>query len=256
MTMLRKAILIGSDSASPSNPLPGATKDNEDLYAFLQTAAGGAWFEEEIAWYPIPDLRELRSVLEEAKATHDYLFVTTMLHGARGPTGSLVSLNETEAIRIAEIASPGPRAKRVLILSGGCRLEIPSIYAPPQKRVAGTGDVAGVPSAAYMRNCRAAFEDLVMRAPPGHAVMFACSPNEESWYIAGRGGVFTQALLRKAEEWSSSISDGERVRRYYTAEKALDAVRETTTALVRRLGYTQTPQIWPVEAPAFPFMLA
>jgi hypothetical protein len=253
--MLRKAILIGSDNVSPSNPLRGATKDIEDLYAFLLTAAGGAWLKEEIAWYPTLDLGGLRSVLEGAKASSDYLFVATMLHGARGPSGSFVSLNDTEVIRIDEIARPGAQAKRVLILSGGCRSELPSFYAPPLKRVAGPG-VAGVPSAAYMRSCRAAFDDLVMRARAGGAAMFACSANEESWYIDGHGGIFTQALLREAVAWSSNISNGVRVQQYRSAEQALNAVRETTTALVRNLGHTQTPEIRPVAPPPFPFMLA
>lgn len=254
--MLRKAILIGSDDASLSNPLPGATKDITDLRGYLQTATGGAWYESEIDWYPMPNAGMLRSALEEAKASHDYLFVATVLHGARGPGGSFVSLNDRETIRIAEIARSGERAKRVLILSGGCRSELPSSYAPPRKRVAGT-ELAGVPSAAYMRSCRAAFNDLVMHAPMGGVAMFACSANEESWYIKEHGGIFTQALLREAEAWSSGISNGERVQKYRSAEYALNAVRETTTALVRSIGRTQTPEIRPKNNPSpFPFMLA
>lgn len=253
--MLRKAILIGSDNASSSNPLRGATKDITDLRSYLQTAAGGAWFENEIDWYPTVNVGMLRSALEEAKASHDYLFVATVLHGARGPNGSFVNVNDREGIRIEEIARPGPRAKRVLVLSGGCRAELPSFYAPP-KRVAG-GDVAGLPSAAYKRNCRAALDTLVMRARPGYAVMFACSADEQSWYIEGHGGIFIQALLRKAEDWSSTISNGVSVQKYFTADRALYAVRETTAALVRNtMGYTQTPEIWPETPPPFPFMVA
>lgn len=255
MPIRRKAILVGGDNASASNPLPGATKDIKRLSAYLQTSTGGAWLAEEIVWYPTLRLAQLQAVLGEAKASHDYVFVATMLHGARGPKGSFLSLNDYEVIGIDEIARLGPRAKRVLILSGGCRSELPSFYAPP-RHVGGGGDVAGLPSWAYTESCRNAFDKIVAEAQPGAAVMYACRANEESWYINGYGGIFIQALLRNAETWSSTNSNGECARQYRTAENALAVVREQTTAMVRGLGHTQTPEIMPANPPAFPFAIA
>lgn len=251
--MLRKAILIGSDDASPSNPLPGATKDIEALSAFLLTAQGGAWDCDEIDWYPKLSSRELETVLAGEKTSHDYLFIATMLHGARGPQGSSVYLG-SEAVRVVDLVRAGPRAKRVLVLSGGCRSDLPAYLAPPA--LISEGGLAGVPSAAYVQSCRAAFDTQVMRAPEGGVAMFACAAGEESWYVQGYGGVFTQLLLREAERWSSATSNGDKAQKYLSAEKALGVVREPTAALVRQMGHVQTPEIRPQNPSPFPFVLA
>lgn len=257
--MLRKAILIGRDDASArtNGPLPGAKKDIDDLCAFLTSPHGGAWNAEEIDWYPAPRLNDdLRPALRQAKAGFDYVFIAIVGHGGRDPKlGSHVSLNNEEGVRIDELASLGPRAKRVLVHSGACRNLAPYV---PEKRVAGddVGYVGAVPSVAYARSCRAAFDSLVMRATEGVVVMHSCSTGESSWYTP-RGGFFTQALLRYASQWARTNSNGKAARLWHGVEHVFQrASAQTYSDVCQAVGRIQTPEILPAARPAFPFVIA
>ena len=251
--MIRRAILIGHNDASAirNGALRGVTNDVVNTRAFLLSDGGGAWEENEISWYGAPPLADLRMVLAQAKATCDHLFIAFSGHGAHGPGGSFVCINNDETIYVNELAQLGPKARRIVVISDACRVEV-SVPVPQPTRIV-VGEAAGVPDAAYRRSCRLAYTNVLGNATEGAVVMYSCLQGETSGDSV-HGGIFTQALLRSASQWAEEVSNGQQVRWILPVRDAFNRI--DMPAQTRRRPGGQTPCLRPENPPNFPFAVA
>ncbi len=94
-------------------------------------------------------------------------------HGAHGPGGSFVCLNNNEeVVSVSELAQLGRRVRRIVVISDACREQVYVPVTPPTKIV--TGEVAGIPDATYRRSCRLAYTNAFRDATEGAVVMYSC----------------------------------------------------------------------------------
>ena len=113
-----------------------------------------------------------------------------------------------------------------------------------------------MPSGEYTQSCRTAFDQLVMNAGEGVAVMHSCSTGQSSWY-SERGGFFTQALLRYASSAARASKKGNAVRHWYGVDHVFqEAYAQTYKEVCDAVGRVQTPEILPVARPNFPLAIA
>lgn len=248
--MSRHCILIGHNHASVRSPLEGVNRDISAMHRFLRSSGGGAWEESEIEPLMDPRARDLRTRLDVVKGWVDYVFIYFSGHGAYD-NASFVLLRENavenETILIAELATLGPRARRVTVISDACR----SFVRPLHEKTAGGGDVAlaggSFPSAAYRKQCRDSYMHGVMSAPAGPVIVNACSPGQTAGDTP-EGGVFTRALLRAAGAWVEEQPARERPR-----TTSLPGIFERAYPTLR---WNQTPTISTLTRDMFPFAIA
>lgn len=191
----RKAIIITSPGTSPSHPkyLAGALLDARHIVAYLRSAVGGAWVDNEIRVLQNPNIEV---VVSEFGCTNvDYLLVYFAGHGSHNGNQTILHLNESAAL--GEKALSGC-AKRQLTIIDACRVQV---------RTGGLGDPITEskkhPILIDENEARACFDRAINHAPEEYHTLYACNVGQTSKESAVEGGHFTSALLQSAWNWAS-----------------------------------------------------
>lgn len=260
--MQRFAIVIGDNRAS-TPVLNGVNVDVQNMEAFLRSPRGGAWNDDEILLWPVPELEAVRTELKRARSTYDYLLIYFAGHGENDGR-SYVWLNARQAIYVDELAevSPYARAQRVTVISDACRKFVHMPEDPPLKGASGPGsDVGGVAATTpayrqYRASCRDAFSGWLQAAPPGTLTAYSCSRGEKAGDTP-LGGVYSRKLLRRARFWADGEADGAYARQGSSLAGLGAAVHADVTSSTKGM---QTPVLCFTangnEAPRFPFVVA
>jgi hypothetical protein len=234
----RKALLIGHNDAS-SPRLNGVNKDLYDIREFLLSDFGGAWEPDEILYFSRPSADQLRKRLSYEGYNCDYLVTAFAGHGAHDPQfGSYIQLSDDETFLVSELEH---QALRQLVLVDACRAVLHERILPPFRRVAGI-EVGGFPDMDYRKMCRAVYESKILRAEEGTITIQSCSIDENAGDTP-HGGLFTQALVRHAWRWATSISNSSSVQKVLNAKIAFDTAQQSTWQIAYQQRRPQLPAI-------------
>ncbi len=248
--LTRIAFIIG-DGVSGGGPLPGVSADHRAYRYYLQSDTGGAWRSDEI----IPVRQTIAAAdLEEILAlgaTFDYALVVFTGHGFVGLENGVTycCINDSESIPCGSLETG---ATRQLTIIDGCRL---TTSLAPYRQVGKTviGEAHDEARARrYRAACRAAYDELVARAPVGTGFIYACSPDTAAGDTRA-GGLFSSSLIEVASDWASSIgSETGEVTDWLSVGDAFTATTDTMAAL--RLPQTPVEELG--DAAALPFAVA
>ena len=189
--MNRKALLLGNTKG-----LPGVQIDLNNMYQFLLSNTGGAWYPDEILKYENISRSALDLLLLSYKqAKLDYFFIYFSGHGGyiRNTVLSLNSNNET----INEYELVG-FSERQLNIYDCCR------YIEEEQKVAKSMDSMRAFSESSAYNYRLQYEKRIMAAKPQQVCLYACSVGEYA-NDTRNGGVYTQNLLLMAQKSSTQF---------------------------------------------------
>ena len=192
--MVRRAIVVGAPSAEGAAYLAGVGKDMNAYFEFLCSPFGGAWAVSEIVRLNSPTWSDLHA---ELAVPAEFVLTIFSGHGEYRDQQSRIAINYGEQIRAVEDFR-AHNAPRQLTILDTCR------YIEPERRLAedkvGSGTIGSLPDAYWMQ-CRAAFDQAVISAPPSREIMFACAIGETSADGPG-GGLFSRSLIGMALQWA------------------------------------------------------
>lgn len=205
--MSRRAILIEASKIKDHGDLPGARADVANYKAFLESAIGGAWNDNEITVLSHPARKSLLEWIAYARS-QDYAFVTFSGHGhhVRGKDidETRLCINDSEEVAVHDLNPGNPRS---LIVTDSCRgltiLEAEE-YSRSFQLSLNAKMAALRPDRA---RCRALFDASLEQAERGPIFMYSCDLNEAAGE-SNRGGYFSRAMLDVAEAWADQKERG------------------------------------------------
>lgn len=241
-----RAIIVGNPGErGEQSYCAGVDIDLGAYPAFLGSALGGAWREDEVKVLRRPSVQEVRTAIAELKRA-DYSLAVFCGHGhVDARSGStILTLKRDHEVDSNELRVGAP--KHTLILDC-CRVVAPRIALDEAMRKAMVAKVALDPD-----TCRTYYEAALRECADGLIVLFACAESETANDDATLGGIYSSSLISSAQQWSNS-------RGFQTATHAypFTVVRAHADAAARvdvLSGGRQHPNIQkPRSAPYFPF---
>lgn len=191
----RKAIIITSPGSSPNHPkyLAGALLDARHIIAYLRSAVGGTWVNDEMSVLQNPTAEVV--VCEFGCTNVDYLLVYFAGHGFHDGIQTMLKINEHEVL--GEKALSGC-AKRQLTIIDACREQV---------KIGGLSDPIAEskkhPIMIDEDEARTWFDRAITHAPEEYHTLYACKIGQTSKESTTEGGHFTTALLQSAWNWAS-----------------------------------------------------
>ena len=200
--MNRKLLLI-SNSGTPSNFLPGVSKDIAEYNTFFQSDEGGAWMSTEIMREESLTVEKFCNVLKSLTDI-DYLMIVFCGHGYTNTHGvRYLELSENEDISIFDI--------RALVR---CRLTLitdccASVFVPRLQMITESLRTFSYGGKLLRRRvqCREAYNKAIMSLPENnYFYAHACSLGESAGEDED-GGYFSQELLKWSNHFVKEFAD-------------------------------------------------
>ncbi len=216
----RKAVLICSPG-SGKNRLPGVAQDLSNMYNYLLSPRGGAWYKSEIHVLDNPSAWQAWQATQVAT---DYSFVYFSGHGFMDVWGNNQLCLYDGDVTDTELLNTSVRQ---LVLIDACRVYMPSISGIPE-------EVEKWLYASGLSEARNLFNDYILSSPPGITIVHATAAGETA-QDTPEGAIFTNALLNKAFTYKPTYG-------HYPV-KIEDLIKDATQELTKS-GSHQRPCIY------------
>jgi caspase domain-containing protein len=228
----RLAILISSPGPK-ENYLPGSLKDPGLIARHLMSPRGGIFRTNEIYSFFDPKWEDVELLLK--LCTVDYLLVYFSGHGFMEDGRNYFQFKNRD-VEDAALFNDSPRQ---LIIGDACREYWPAISGITEKE-----EISGYLSDQLARK---AFDDAILRSPPGKLTVHATGADEIAYESNGKGGVFTLALLKTASSFRTGMP-------YQSV--MIQTLMAPTIRLLRKDRLKQNPEItWKEGDLQVPFLI-
>lgn len=187
----RKAIIITSPGVSPNYPnfLAGVVRDGQNFSAYLLSAIGGAWTQDEIKTFHNPSVEELYGEFNYTNV--DYLVVYFAGHGSHNGAQTLLQINPLYSVGETNLVGC---AKRKLTIIDACRVKV--------QRGLGLGDPLHesqkIQKYIDRKIARTLYDQAIFNAPLENHTLYACAVGQTAKESSVEGGYFTSALLKSS----------------------------------------------------------
>lgn len=220
--MKRRAVIIEASNVPGESFLPGAVEDASNYEKYLQSLAGGEWYNFEINVVRNKKIAVVRAAIA-ATADADYSLIAFSGHGSHAR-----SLNrELDETRICldggelAVSDLNSGSDRCLVVVDCCR----KIMTTTITKAFALNMEAH--QRAAERSTRAIFEETVQSSEKGCCTVYSCDLDEAAGETKN-GGYFTGALLEAGKSWYAAQNGGSHS--VLRIDKAFDAAAKVVTA--------------------------
>lgn len=225
--MSRKAILIGAPG-SGNDFLPGVDADLRNYSAFLKSAKGGVWFDDEIQILKNPTTALLDFTLRSA--TQDFTFLMFAGHGEMRGDITYAWINDRERCSTLDMNTS---SRKQLVIIDACRKQVKEEIRLDSIDFAEA--LALTKRGFDHSSLRSAFDEAVRAADPGRSTIYSCS-RDESAGDTRAGGEFSRRLLGTCVDWPGTSS-------WQPAALVVPTAFQATRAGMERARVPQVPEL-------------